>query len=190
VKKAHIALSGISILFALTGSQSAFAQAAPAPATLKIGVVNQDRVLNECEEGKRLKQELEKLRAGKAASIEAKEKEIKGLQDQALSAQLSLSEEKRDELARQLKRKRVEYERLNDDASAEFQEAANRAQGRLIGLFRDMIAKYGVEKGYTIIFEKGTLYFATDTTDITQDVLTRFNAAYQPAAAAPTTPKN
>jgi len=188
VKKQHM-LSVVSVVFAVCGLQPALAQAQAAPAAIKIGVVNQDKVLNECEEGKRLKQELEKLRAGKAASIEAKEKEIKGLQDQALSAQLSLSDEKREELARQLKRKRVEYERLNDDASAEFQEAANRAQGRLIALFRDMIAKYGAEKGYTIIFEKGTIYYATDAVDITQDVLTRFNAAYQVPAAAPP-PKN
>lgn len=187
--KVHGVFSGISILLALGLSQSALAQAPATSGTIKIGVVNQDKVLNECEEGKRLKQELEKLRAGKAASIEAKEKEIKALQDQALSAQLSLSEEKRDELARQLKRKRVEYERLNDDASAEFQEAANRAQGRLVALFRDMIAKYGAEKGFTIIFEKGTIYYAHDTTDITQDVLARFNAGSQaPAAAAPPTP--
>ena len=192
MRTVQIALSGVSIVFALTGLQPVFAQAqAGAPAAIKIGVVNQDKVLNECGEGKRLKLELEKLRAGKAATIEAKEKEIKGLQEQALSAQLSLSDEKRDELARQLKRKRVEYERINDDASAEFQEAANRAQGRLIALFREMIAKYGAEKGYTIIFEKGTIYFATDTVDISEDVLTRFNATYPvPAAALAPPPKN
>lgn len=191
MRKLQVAMSGMSIVFALTGLQPVFAQApADAPAAIKIGVVNQDKVLNECEEGRRLKLELEKMRAGKAAAIEAKEKEIKGLQDQALSAQLSLSDEKREELARQLKRKRVEYERLNDDASAEFQEAANRAQGRLIALFRDMIARYGSEKGYTIIFEKGTIYFATAAVDITEDVLVRFNAAHQAPAAAPAPPKN
>ena len=193
MRKVQIALSGMSIVFALTGLQPVFSQTqAGSPAAIKIGVVNQDKVLNECGEGKRLKLELEKLRAGKAASIEAKEKEIKGLQEQALSAQLSLSDEKREDLARQLKRKRVEYERINDDASAEFQEAANRAQGRLIGLFREMIAKYGAEKGYTIIFEKGTIYFATDAVDISDDVLTRFNATYPvPATGAlPAPPKN
>ena len=183
-------LSVMSLLIALTGAHSAIAQAPAAPAAVKVGVVNQDKVLNECEEGRRLKSELERLRAGKAAAIEAKEKEIKALQEQALSAQLSLSDEKREDLARQLKRKRVEYERLNDDATAEFQEAANRAQGRLIALFRDLIAKYGTEKGYTVILEKGTIYFATDAVDITDDVLTRFNAAYQAPAAGQAPPKN
>ena len=190
MKRNRIAMSGMTVVLVLAAVPSAFAQAQPAaPASLKVGVVNQDKVLNESEEGRRLKAELEKMRAGKAAAIEAKEKEIKGIQEQALSAQLSLSDEKREDLARQLKRKRVEYERLNDDASAEFQEAANRAQARLISLFRDMIAKYGTEKGYTIILEKGTIYYATNTVDITDDVLTRFNASNQAAAAAPP-PKN
>ena len=171
------------------GMGAAIAQG-PAPGPVKIGVVNQDRVLNESEEAKRLKNDLEKLRNAKAAAIDAKEKEIKLLQDQVLSAQLSLSDEKREEIARQLKRKRVEYERLNDDANAEFQEAANRAQGRLIGLFREMIAKYGTEKGFTVILERGTVYFATGAVDVTDEVLGRFNALTQPAAPAPAPPKN
>jgi outer membrane protein len=166
------------------------AQAPAAGGAPRVAVVNQDRVLNDSEEGKRLKADLEKLRTAKAASIDAKEKEIKSLQDQALSAQLSLSDDKREELARQLKRKRVEYERLNDDATAEFQEAANRAQQRLIGMFRDMIAKYGAEKGYTVILERGAVYFAASTVDITDEVLVRFNEATKGQAAAPAPAKN
>ncbi|HET9481498.1 MAG TPA: OmpH family outer membrane protein [Candidatus Polarisedimenticolia bacterium] len=158
--------------------------AAQAPAALRVGVVNQDRVLNESDEGKRLKAELEKLRAAKATTIEAKEKEIKEIQEQLLNAQLSLSEEKREEIQRQLKRKRVEYERLNDDASAEFQDAANRAQGRLIALFRDVIAKYGAEQGYTLILERNTLYFAAGSVDITDELLARFNQSTRGAAGA------
>ncbi len=173
------------ILAPAAGGATAVLAQTSAPPAVKVGVVNQDKVLNDSEEGKRLKSDLEKLRSVKAAAIDAKEKEIKLLQDQVLSAQLSLSDEKREEIARQLKRKRVEYERLNDDASAEFQEAANRAQGRLVTLFRDMIAKYGVEKGYTVILEKGTLYFATDAVDITDEVLVRFNASTQAGAPAP-----
>ncbi|HEY3174622.1 MAG TPA: OmpH family outer membrane protein [Candidatus Polarisedimenticolia bacterium] len=179
-------LSVLLVIFLpATGGVTALLAQTPAPPAFKVGVVNQDKVLNDSEEGKRLKSDLEKLRSAKAAAIDAKEKEIKLLQDQVLSAQLSMSDEKRDELGRQLKRKRVEYERLNDDASAEFQEAANRAQGRLISLFRDMIAKYGVEKGYTVILEKGTLYFATDAVDITSEVLVRFNASTQAGLPAP-----
>ena len=179
-----LAVLSVAFLPACLGISALLAQA-PAQSAIKIGVVNQDKVLNECEEGKRLKGDLEKLRNAKAAAIDAKEKEIKLLQDQVLSAQMSMSDEKREEFARQLKRKRVEYERLNDDASAEFQDAANRAQARLIALFRDMISKYGAEKGFTLILEKGTVYYTTETVDITDEVLVRFNAATQIGAPAP-----
>ena len=177
-------LLGLLLLCPVLGSVNAFSQAAAAP-PIKIGVVNQDKVLNESGEGKRLKADLEKLRNSKAVAIDAKEKEIKGLQDQLLNAQLSLSDDRRDEISRQLKRKRVEYERLNDDATAEFQDAANRAQARLIGMFRDVIMKYGPEKGYTVILEKNTMYYAAGAVDITDELLARFNASTQPAAAAP-----
>ena len=176
----------------MLGLMTLVAAFAPAPllaqtaAPIRIGVVNQDKVLNESDEGKRLKADLEKLRNAKAATIDAKEKEIKALQDQLLNAQLSLSEDRRDDIQRQLKRKRVEYERLNDDATAEFQDAANRAQARLIGLFRDVIMKYGPEKGYTVILEKNTMYYAAGAVDITDELLTRFNAAQ--AAVAPSKP--
>lgn len=146
---------------------------------VRIGVVDQDKVLNESLEGKRLKENLQKLRDSKAAEIAAKEKEIKSLQDELLNAQLSLSSDKRQEIARQLKRKRIEYERLNDDATSEFQDAANMAQARLVRIFREIIDKYGTEKGYTVIFEKNTLYYAADAVDVTDDMLARFNAASQ-----------
>lgn len=153
----------------------AMSQSSPSP--VKVGVVDQDRVLNDCEEGRRLKVELEKLRDAKAATIEAKEKEIKDLQDQLLNAQLSMGEEKREEISAQLKRRRVEYERLNDDATVEFQDAANRAQKKLLMMFREVIKSYGAEKGYTAILEKNTIYYFSDQVDITEELLARFNQA-------------
>jgi len=172
VRRNVIALLGIIVI---GGSLSGGLMAQTAPAA-RLGVVDQDRILNESDEGKRLRTDLEKMREGKATQLETIEGELKDLQTQLLNAQLSLSNEKRAEISRQLKRKRVEYERLNDDAAEEFQEAANRAQGRLVRMFRELIKQYGAEKGYTAIFEANTLYFAADTIDITNDLLTRFNA--------------
>jgi len=189
VRRPNLSALGLLALAALFG-QAPFTAGplAQTAAPVRIGVVNQDKVLNESEEGKRLKSELEKLRNTKAATIDAKEKEMKALQDQLVSAQLSLSEDRREDIQRQLKRKRVEYERLNDDASAEFQDAANRAQARLIGLFREVIGKYGLEKGFTVILEKNTMYYSAGAVDITDELLVRFNAAQSPAAAAPSKP--
>jgi len=184
VKRMRLQWIVLAIIGTLLGTTAVRAQAAP----IRVGVVNQDRVLNDSEEGKRLKADLEKLRNAKAATIEAKEKEIKALQDQLLNAQLSLSEDKRDEIARQLKRKRVEYERLNDDATAEFQDAANRAQARLSGIFRDAVAKYGAENGFTVILEMNAMYFAAPSVDVTDDMLKRFNQVTQAAAAGPKQP--
>jgi len=107
-----------------------------------------------------------------------------GLQDRLLNTQFSLSQEKRDDIARQLKRKRVEYERLNDDSNADFQDAASRAQARLIGIFRDIVARYGSEKGFTVIIEKGTVYFASEKVDVTDEMLVLFNAATTSGAAS------
>jgi len=188
VRRTNLSVLGLLAL-AVVLAQAPFTAGplAQTPAQVKIGVVNQDKVLNESEEGKRLKADLEKLRNSKAATIDAKEKEMKTLQEQLVNAQLSLSEDRREDIQRQLKRKRVEYERINDDATAEFQDAANRAQARLIGLFRDVIMKYGPEKGFTLILEKNTMYYAAGAVDITDELLARFNAS-QPAAAA-TPPK-
>ena len=108
--------------------------------------------------------------------------------DQLLNTQFSLSQEKRDNIARQLKRKRVEYDRLNDDSNSDFQDAATRAQAKLIGIFRDIVARYGSEKGFTVIIEKGTVYFASDKVDVTDEMLALFNAATSAGAAAK--PKN
>lgn len=150
---------------------------------LRIGVVDQDRILNESEEGKRLRADLEKLRDAKATEIESLETEIKALQEQLQNAQMSMSNDRQQDISRQLKKKRVEYERVNEDASAEFQEAANRAQLRLVSMFRELIRQYGAQQGYTAIFEANTLYYSADAVDVTDDLLGRFNEYTKTAAA-------
>ena len=54
------------------------------PGSIKIGVVDQEKVLNDSAEGKRLNAELQKLRSAKMTAIDAKEKEISGIQEQLL----------------------------------------------------------------------------------------------------------
>ena len=69
------------------------------------------------------------------------------------------------------------------DALAEFQEAANQAQAKLIKLFRETIKIYGAEKGYTVILEASTLYYSSNTINVTDALLTRFNADTSAAAS-------
>src|SRR5437899_6819554 len=127
------------------------------PGSIKIGVVDQEKVLNDSAEGKRLNTELQKLRSTKMTAIDAKEKEISGLQEQIMRSPGTLSDDKRDDLSRQLKRKRVEHQRLNDDGNAEFQEAGGRAQARPISIFRDIGTKYADEQGLPLVLEKGPM---------------------------------
>ena len=181
MRRASLAVTG---LIGLAFCSAAMVAPGQTPAAFKIGVVDQERVLNDSAEGKRLNAELQKLRGAKMTAIDAKEKEISGLQEQLLRAPGNLSEEKRDELSRQLKRKRVEYERLNDDANADFQEAGGRAQAKLIGIFRDIVTKYGSEKGFTVVLERGSVYFASPAVEITDEILARFNAAAPPGTAS------
>src|SRR5262245_11740953 len=68
VRRKTFEILGLSIAAALLCPLPLMAQT---PAAIKVGVVNQDRVLNESEEGKRLKADLEKLRTSKAATIDA-----------------------------------------------------------------------------------------------------------------------
>jgi len=162
---------------------------APVLSQVKIGVFDSQRVSEETEEGKKYQSELEKSRKAKYAGLEAKEKEIKELQDQIAAQKQSLSADKIASLEKDIQKKVVELQRLRDDASREFQnelmEAQKKFQDELVNAVEDL----GREQGYTLVFERIQCIYSSAAVDITNQVVEKLNQKYLQKQAQPQTQK-
>jgi len=172
----------------LAGGSMAPAQVPGAEGGIRLAVVDMDRVMSESLLGKAEQAAIDRLRSDRTAMITQKQKELEVQEEQIRSASLSWSAEKREEHLREYETKRIELRRLNEDATRDVQAEFNRALAKLQAIALKVTGIIGSEKGYTLIFEKGSVpvLYASDSIDVTSEVVARMDAqARSGAAAAP-----
>lgn len=166
----------------------AFAEGPVAATTVKLAVVDMDRVMAESILGKAEQAAIDRMRSGRTSIITQKQKELEAEEEQIRNASLSWSAEKRDERLRSYETKRIELRRLSEDATRDVQAEFNRSLAKLQrGAFL-VTSEIGKEKGYTLILEKRSqpVIFASDAIDITTEVVKRMDSLTQsPDAPSP-----
>ena len=151
---------------------------------LNVAVVDAGRVFQESQYGLGLLEGLKTLRENKQAEGASKQAAAKELQDRIAQSQLALSPEKLEELQKELEDKVIELRRFEDDAGREIDEASAAAMADFNSQIMPIIDGIGREQGFTLIFNKfeAGLLFANEGVDITDRVITRFDALSEAAA--------
>jgi outer membrane protein len=155
----------------------ALVAATPAVAQVKVAVIDVQRVVSESDPGKQALQKLAGLRDAKAEEGTALQQELQALREQFSKQQFTLSEERLEELQKQIQDKGIALQRFEDDARRELEEARTRELGRLEQQIMPIINQIGQEQGLTLVFNKfqSGLVYADETVDITDEVIRRFN---------------
>lgn len=157
------------------GFMAAASFSAAYAAELKIGVVDVFKALNESEQGKKAKIELESLIKDKQSSLEDKGKALEKLkadldkQSSVISAEARKA--KQDDFERQMR----DYQRIASDAQAELKKKENDLTGGILKELRDVIIKISSEGGYTLVLEKAQVLHAADTIDLTNQVIKAYD---------------
>lgn len=154
------------------------ALALPAAAQdLSIAVIDVQRVVTESDPGKQALQKLKELQDAKIDEGRALQQTLAALQEQMSKQRFTLSEERLAEMNKQLEDGQIALQRFQDDAEREIDEARRRELGGLEGRIIPVINQVGVERGFTVIFNKfqSGLVYADDSVDITDEVIRRFN---------------
>jgi outer membrane protein len=147
----------------------------PAAETVKFGAVDIQKVLNESENGKKAKSDLEVLIKSKQTTIDEKGRAIEKMkadiekQASVLSAEARKSKE--DELEKQVR----EYQRLVQDSQAEIKKKESEFTDSILKDIRNIIDKIGEQEGYTLIIEKGMVIYTNKDIDITDMVLKKYD---------------
>ena len=156
-----------------------FAVAIPAAAQSKIAVIDVQRVVSESDPGKQAIQKLKGISDAKVQEGQNLQQELATLQEQFNKQRFTVSEERLEEMQKELEDKSIAIRRFEDDAKRALDDARRRELGGLEERILPIINQLGQEQGITVIFNKfqSGLVYADEAVDITDEVIRRFNTA-------------
>ncbi len=153
----------------------AFAQSGPH----RIAVIDVNQVLVQSAAGKAVYARLQAAQEERVAKAGKMDAELRKLQQEFGTHHLAWSESQIAERNRVLTEKQAALDRFVKDVDQELGGMRDRELQILEEKIRPVIEAVAAEKNLDAVFSKSepTLLFASDRIDITDDVVTRFNAA-------------
>ena len=160
----------LTILFCFALSSFAFVQN-------KIAIVDIQLIMQQSKAGVKAVGELETLQKNSISKVQAKKSEVEKLAADINKQKASLSQTALQNKNIELNKKSVELERLQNDLNAEFQNTYAMKLEEVARELEPVLNDYAKEKGFDIVCIKqpGVMAYASDTVDITSDVISRFD---------------
>ncbi len=160
-----LSLSGICIL--LTVIFAAFAAGAAKEASIKIGIIDTQKIIRDAKAAKDAGAALQKDLQAKRATFEAKSKDVQKTEENLKNADKRTSAEIREKLAKEVK----ELNRLKSDLEEEWKKKQTELRLRILGEISQIAQKFSKSEGYTLIMEKGYVVTFSDSIDITDKII-------------------
>jgi outer membrane protein len=186
---------GLSIVF----TAAAFAQTTSAPAAAtgptptKIGVVNIQQAIAECNEGKKELDALQQKFSPKQAELKTQNDDVDSMKKQYQAQESKLSDEEKSSRAKAIDTKQKSLQRNYEDAQSEFQQAEQDVINRIGAKMLAVLEKYASSNGYAMVLDVSNpqtspVLYATQGTVITKELVDAYNAQAPATAAAPARP--
>lgn len=178
--KKTVWLLAVAVLF-MFGAR----QAVAAEQSMKVGVVDLIKALNESDAGKKAKADLEILIKTKQTSIDEKGKEIEKLKNDLEKQSSVLSADARKAKEDDLEKNIREYQRIVTDSQADVKKREGEFTGEILKDLRGIIEKMGQEGGYTMIIEnaEGIILYSKPDQNLTEQVIKKYNESKGKAKA-------
>ena len=166
-----------TLLAGLIFSIVCFAASTGFSADPKIGIMNVQRVIVECDAGKAAKARFDKKMKQLQSTFKAEEDALKELQAEIKKKSSAWSEEKKAEKVREFQKNGRELQAKTEDARFEMKNLQDKELEPIIKTLEGVVDKFGKENKYTAILDaKGVIYF-DEANDITDTIVKKLNAA-------------
>jgi Skp family chaperone for outer membrane proteins len=149
-----------------------------------IGVFDSQTVWQQTEEGKKIQSQLQSFRDGKIAEINTREAELTKLKDRLREQEVSLSDEKRTQMLKDIDQKSIDLKRLNDDATREMKAQLGDSQEQFQKELVEVVTAVGKDKKYLLILERAIVVYNDAVVDVTGEIIAKFNQMYKGSAQA------
>lgn len=162
--------------------------AAPA----KIGVLNITAAITSTGEGKQAAAELQTQFAPRYSELQNLQKQIEDLQTRARTTSNTASDEEKARVQQENDRLTRAFQRKNQDMQDDTQAAQRDVVDRIGRKMMDVLDKYSKENGYAVVLDsasqQSSVLFASNTIDVTQEIIRLYDQSYPVKAAAATAP--
>lgn len=178
---------GILLALALVGAAAPGSAQTRQP--LPIAYISVQRILVEAEAAKAVTKELDALRQMKAQELAEKKKALDDTRLQLANAGGYFSSAKRAQLQDAVKSQEAELQQATQQAQADFQERQRTLQDQLRGELNTVVAAIAAQRGIQYVLNQdASLIMAPQGGNLTDEVLTRLNAATAQREAAAKSP--
>ena len=182
---------GLSVAMATPVFAQGAAPATPAgPTPNKVGVVNIQQAIGECNEGKKELDALQQKFSPKQAELKNLNDEVENLKKQYQAQADKLSDEEKAGKAKAIDTKQKSLQRNYEDAQAEFQQAEQDVINRIGAKMLAVLEKYAGANGYALVLDvsnpqSSPVLWATQSTVITKELVDAYNSENLTASPAP-----
>ena len=169
---------------AWVGVPTTSAQTAAAPAPVRVGFVDIQRVLARSSAGVAAREQLEKEKAAMQRQVDAQRGDIEKLRDELEKKGQLLSVDARREKQEQLERKVRDARRLVDDLQGTLQKKEEALLAKVLQDVSGLIQKVSKDRGFGLVLERqpSSILYATPESDLTDDVLRAYDDETKKAA--------
>jgi len=152
-------------------------------ASMKVGFVEQQRVLIESQVGKRAQRQLKELQGKKQAEIDSKEQELKELGEKIANDVLPLTNEARDKFKRQQRKKKAELDMFISEAYEEAEILSRKNAKNIQKLVAETASEIAKDMGYSVILERlGVVLYGAPEFDLTDEMIKRIDQKTEKSA--------
>ncbi len=176
-------------LMALLASVCVWAQAAPAPAPQKIGVINMQQALVSTNDGKKAIADLRAKYGPRDQEFQKRGQEIQAKTDQYKRTQATLSDEQKAKMEADIASLTRALQRDSDDSKQDLDQDQQRVLNDLGGKIMQVLTRYATDNSYALVFDvsgqPNNILFGSSAIDITRDIIALYDKA---APVTPTAP--
>lgn len=149
-------------------------------AEMKIGYVDLQKALIECNAGKSAKASMGKKVKEFQATAQERQQNLKNLNEELEKKKLMLSAEAKAQKERDYQQQAKDFQRFVKDAQEELQREEARLGRTILEGLGKVIKDLGDKEGYTLVLERsnGVLY-ADEAIDVTDKVVAEYNKVYK-----------
>ena len=163
-------LAGLIFLLGCFVASSCFA------ADLKIGIMNVQKIILECDAGKAAKGRFDQKMKQLQSTFKTEEDALKALQAEIKKKSSAWSEEKKAEKVREFQKNGRELQAKTEDARYEMKKMQDKELEPILKSLEQVVNKYGKDNKYTAIMDakNGVVYF-DDSIDISEIIVKKLN---------------
>jgi len=150
-------------------------EAVAAP-VIKIGFVDQQAVFEKSKMGQNIENQIRALQDKKQVEIDKMQEEIDALDRKIKSKDLPISEQHREELKKEKRKKEIDLKYFIDEAYNEGNQLSEKLMKKFDEKLKGVVKKVGEEEGFSLVIEKtGIIFYGNPEFDLTDKVIMELN---------------